>query len=385
MQFSAVTVLLVHALLGAAATVLATATSVAGAVDPPSVRQPLLKSDSNSDQLSDRCVSCSRREEAKARNIRAIKDGILKKLGFDQPVNLTGKVLPPVPKHLLAKWEEDYRQFQNDQMEVDSGYEEDDDFHVRTEQIVTFAQSYPHVRHFKSRNVLYFNLSSSITKFRVANASLYIFVKGTARKIQPIITLEVFKLYKQDVDSSVKIAAKKIVQPQGPGDFFKLDATVMISEWFKNPEENFGFFVDLIIEGKKSSLDVEHNKNMPYAEIFTSEPKRRIRRQNLNCEERSPESICCRYPLQIDFETFGWNFIIAPKRYDAYYCSGECSYLTLQKNPHTHLATMAAPHVATPCCAPRKLSPITMLYFDENSNVVYGSLPGMVVDRCGCS
>jgi hypothetical protein len=26
-----------------------------------------------------------------------------------------------------------------------------------------------------------------------------------------------------------------------------------------------------------------------------------------------------------------------------------------------------------------------MLYFTQQNNIVYGILPGMVVDRCGCS
>lgn len=105
----------------------------------------------------------------------------------------------------------------------------------------------------------------------------------------------------------------------------------------------------------------------------------------MNCDEGSNERTCCRYPLVIDFEVFGWDYIIAPKKYDAHYCAGDCDPLTQQRYPHTHIASMAAPDVATPCCAPRKLSSISMLYFDHDMNVVYGSLPSMVVDRCGCS
>lgn len=106
----------------------------------------------------------------------------------------------------------------------------------------------------------------------------------------------------------------------------------------------------------------------------------------LNCDESSSEVRCCRYPLTVDFEEFGWDWIIAPKRYEANYCSGECPYVFMQKYPHTHLVQQASPAGSTgPCCTPRKMSSISMLYFDENRNIVYGILPGMVVDRCGCS
>lgn len=121
-------------------------------------------------------------------------------------------------------------------------------------------------------------------------------------------------------------------------------------------------------------------------DISTVESRHRTRRSMyFNCDDKVNEHLCCRYPLEVDFEKFGWDFIIAPKKYQAHYCSGECPFITLQKHPHTHLKQMASPNSAQPCCAPRKFSAINMLYFDENSNVIYGHLPGMVVDRCGCA
>ena len=127
---------------------------------------------------------------------------------------------------------------------------------------------------------------------------------------------------------------------------------------------------------------------LPFIEVRveTHSHQRHRRMIGLNCEESSSEVRCCRYPLTVDFEEFGWDWIIAPKRYEANYCSGECPYVFMQKYPHTHLVQQASPVGSTgPCCTPRKMSAISMLYFDENRNIVYGILPGMVVDRCGCS
>ena len=106
----------------------------------------------------------------------------------------------------------------------------------------------------------------------------------------------------------------------------------------------------------------------------------------LNCEDKSPEVRCCRYPLTIDFESFGWEWVIAPKRYEANYCSGECGLLFMNSYPHTHLMQQANMYNPTgPCCSPRKMSPISMLYMDADYNIIYGILPNMVVDKCDCS
>lgn len=124
----------------------------------------------------------------------------------------------------------------------------------------------------------------------------------------------------------------------------------------------------------------------PFVEVVTREVKRRTRRTDaLNCDETTNESRCCRYPLTVDFEEFGWDFIIAPKKYEAYYCSGDCPYMTMTSNAHVHIVQIASNDSIGPCCTPRKMSSISMLYFDEHANVIYGKLPGMVVERCGCS
>lgn len=121
-------------------------------------------------------------------------------------------------------------------------------------------------------------------------------------------------------------------------------------------------------------------------EIETADVKKRTKRNlGLNCDAKMNEPLCCRYPLTVDFEEFGWDFIIAPKKYEAHYCAGDCPFLTLQKHPHTHIIEMASANMAGPCCTPRKMSAISMLYFDQQFNIVFGNLPGMVVDRCGCS
>lgn len=103
----------------------------------------------------------------------------------------------------------------------------------------------------------------------------------------------------------------------------------------------------------------------------------------MNCNENDNERHCCRYPLTVDFEKFGWDWIIAPKHYEANYCAGECTISFLPKYPHTHVWQLSTS--AIPCCSPRKMSPIKLLYYDLSFNIVYSIIPNMIVDKCSCS
>ncbi|XP_050072657.1 growth/differentiation factor 8-like [Anopheles maculipalpis] len=124
---------------------------------------------------------------------------------------------------------------------------------------------------------------------------------------------------------------------------------------------------------------------IPYIEIvFRDAPKKRIKRNlSLNCDENANETRCCRYPLMVDFEKFGWDWIIAPKRYEASYCAGECMISFLPKYEHTHVMQLSTS--AIPCCSPKKMSSIKLLYFDMSYNVIYSTIPNMVVEKCSCS
>lgn len=44
----------------------------------------------------------------------------------------------------------------------------------------------------------------------------------------------------------------------------------------------------------------------------------------------------------------------------------------------------ARPHLA-PCCAPTRLSPLTVFYSDESDVIKQRNLPNMIVESCGCA
>lgn len=109
------------------------------------------------------------------------------------------------------------------------------------------------------------------------------------------------------------------------------------------------------------------------------------------------------------------DWIIAPEGYAAYYCEGECAFpLNSYMNATNHaiVQTLVSHRdrtrvggcrplsdvsnasfqvhfinpdtVPKPCCAPTQLHAISVLYFDDSSNVILKKYRNMVVRACGC-
>lgn len=100
---------------------------------------------------------------------------------------------------------------------------------------------------------------------------------------------------------------------------------------------------------------------------------------------------CQKKTLYVSFRDLGWqDWIIAPDGYAAFFCHGECSFpLSPHMNATNHaivrtLYSLIHNEIPKPCCAPTKLSPILVLYYDDNANVVLKKYKNMVVSSCGC-
>ncbi|CAG6002769.1 unnamed protein product [Menidia menidia] len=100
---------------------------------------------------------------------------------------------------------------------------------------------------------------------------------------------------------------------------------------------------------------------------------------------------CRRHPLYVDFKDVGWHkWIIAPSGYDAFFCLGECRYPLadhMNASSHAMVQTMVnSVNEAVPraCCVPTSLSPIALLYLDNQDRVVLKNYQDMVVESCGC-
>ena len=68
----------------------------------------------------------------------------------------------------------------------------------------------------------------------------------------------------------------------------------------------------------------------PYLQLHFGgkESHRRHRRStNMQCTEELDSEVtqCCIWPLTIDFDEFGWDWVLFPRTYEANFCSGDCS------------------------------------------------------------
>ncbi|TNN71726.1 Bone morphogenetic protein 3 [Liparis tanakae] len=102
---------------------------------------------------------------------------------------------------------------------------------------------------------------------------------------------------------------------------------------------------------------------------------------------------CARRYLKVDFADIGWSeWIISPKSFDAYYCSGSCQFpmpKALRPSNHATIQSIVravgvVPGIPEPCCVPEKMTSLSILFFDEDKNVVLKVYPNMTVDSCAC-
>ncbi|XP_068103007.1 growth/differentiation factor 8 [Hyperolius riggenbachi] len=349
--------------------------------------------DMNSDQAADKetmCSSCNSRQNSKSSRLEAIKIQILSKLRLEQAPNISKDAI----KHLLPKappLEELIDQYDVQGDDSSEGSMEEDDYHATTETIITMPTEPDFSTTEKQKRCCYFRFSSSVQYNKISKAHLWIYLKPVQK--HTTVFVQTFRLPRSSADSTRAngIRTLKLEMSPGPGVWKSLDVKTFLQNWLKQPHTSLGLDIKAFDENSKD-IPLGHRGSIedglnPFIEVKVMDTPRRSRRDiGLDCDEHSAESRCCRYPLTVDFEAFGWDWIIAPKRYKANYCSGECGIVFMQKYPHTHLVQQANPRgSAGPCCTPTKMSPINMLYFNENEQIIYGKIPAMVVDRCGCS
>lgn len=203
-----------------------------------------------------------------------------------------------------------------------------------------------------------------------------------------------------------RLLVSQSVQLQPESTSITLDLTSLADNWRK-PGRNYGLVLELLpISSDPVELVLFHPGNSLSLEpAFLPLIQASLVAVSLNphqCRSRQkrsaihlpviPSNVCKARSLYIDFKDVGWqDWIIAPQGYMANYCHGECPFPlseSLNGTNHAILQTLVHsldPHgTPQPCCVPIRLSPISMLYYDNNDNVVLRHYQDMVVDECGC-
>ncbi|XP_006745580.2 bone morphogenetic protein 6 [Leptonychotes weddellii] len=226
-------------------------------------------------------------------------------------------------------------------------------------------------------------------------------------------------------DSDLFLLDTRVVWASEEG-WLEFDITATSNLWVVTPQHNMGLQLSVVtrdgltVNPRAAGLvgrDGPYDKQ-PFMVAFfkvsevhvrttRSAPGRR-RQQNRNRSTQSQDvsrgssasdynsselkTACRKHELYVSFQDLGWqDWIIAPKGYAANYCDGECSFpLNAHMNATNHAIVQTLVHlmnpeyVPKPCCAPTKLNAISVLYFDDNSNVILKKYRNMVVRACGC-
>uniref|UniRef100_A0A667ZV25 Bone morphogenetic protein 7a n=1 Tax=Myripristis murdjan TaxID=586833 RepID=A0A667ZV25_9TELE len=186
------------------------------------------------------------------------------------------------------------------------------------------------------------------------------------------------------------------------------DLTATSNHWLVNPDQNLGLHLVLEDSDGQSLMNPRlvgllggsaPQDKQPFMVAFFKATEVRFRsirsahgHKGLSANLSSSKQGCKKHELYVSFRDLGWqDWIIAPEGYAAYYCEGECAFpLNSYMNATNHAIVQTLVHfinpesVPKPCCAPTQLHGISVLYFDDSSNVILKKYRNMVVRACGC-
>ena len=176
------------------------------------------------------------------------------------------------------------------------------------------------------------------------------------------------------------------------GGWVKIQLKNITQEWFMDPSTNMGLEIIVKSEnGVSIPVGIQHQEGeqkIPYLQLEIQDSWNLRKRRTLSrvCSKNKEEGgdHCCMESLKVDFnEDYQWSFVIYPTSFEPNYCSGDCSLgKMMPENAYAHILQQSG---ISPCCNPQKMGTLELLYMDENNNVVQGTLPKMMVQRCGCA
>lgn len=113
----------------------------------------------------------------------------------------------------------------------------------------------PRQRHHQHHDALQLQLTDSILKYYVANATLYFYIRGADHYPLSDVHMDVYKIVRPATGATEPVLkpiwSKKQPQQYGRGEWIQLDFSETISEWFKLRSDNYGFVINATVNGKK--------------------------------------------------------------------------------------------------------------------------------------
>ena len=200
------------------------------------------------------------------------------------------------------------------------------------------------------------------------------------------------------VHCETEAGRKMTIQDAGLVDFTGSPGEIpFLVSYFKTPK-----LEDILVEqvqknGEKQERSKRKTRSVPsLLQTYLGRSNRKQEQPGLFNSgmrfKRNNNDRCRKHGLYVSFTDLGWaDWIIAPEGYPAYYCHGDCPFpLGAHMNATNHAMVQTLVHlmgqatIPQACCAPLQLSAITVLFLDDQSNVVLKKYQNMVVKTCGC-
>ncbi|XP_014270831.1 protein 60A [Halyomorpha halys] len=275
---------------------------------------------------------------------------------------------------------------------------------------------------------LWFDVSEVSLNHEIVGAELRIYKATNYSVPRKSFTIQVYLIIEENSKERLKLIESRNTTSDYEG-WLTFNMTGVLTSWIVFPYSNKGLYISSstheldedIFLGNSSSLDAdkeEEKKAFMVAflrgGVTSTDSHGRVRRQTRHRRKkadhqseitysRNPfheqagawshsQKSCQIQNLYVSFKDLKWqDWIIAPDGYGAFYCSGECNFpLNAHMNATNHAIVQTLVHlmnplqVPKPCCAPTKLTPISVLYFLDESNVILKKYKNMVVKSCGC-
>ncbi|XP_005532094.1 PREDICTED: inhibin beta C chain [Pseudopodoces humilis] len=238
---------------------------------------------------------------------------------------------------------------------------------------------------------LHFRFSQEVAgSTEILQATLYLFWAAPGRGPQPV-TVRILR--PDPAGPNVTVASETRLEVQRSG-WTTLDVGAAIRSLFG--QETPRLTVELEVpEDWGSPLPSDHSdSHWPFvvAQAQARTPHR-VHRRGVDCGADS--RMCCRQEFFVDFKEIGWeDWIIQPEGYHMNYCTGLCPLHMagvpgLAASFHTavlnRIKAASAAAAVDSCCVPTQRRPLSLLYYDRDSNIVKTDIPDMIVDSCGCT
>ncbi|NP_571951.3 anti-dorsalizing morphogenic protein precursor [Danio rerio] len=281
-----------------------------------------------------------------------------------------------------------------------------------------------------------FNMSTVAKSEKILTAELHLFKLRPKTSIVlnrhhfcQVSVYQVLDSSKKNVSQGKKLLSSRLVPIHSTGwEVFTI--TQAVRSWMSDEGSNLGLLVSVrTLAGSQMDLKMvrfasgrdHHHSKQPMLVLFTDDGRRaasleatskgsdvspggssqplpsvpasRRSSRSVDYDERGEKMACQRQPLYVDFEEIGWSgWIVSPKGYNAYHCKGSCIFpLSQNMRPTNHAIVQSIINtlklnkgIQTPCCVPDKLYSISLLYFDDDENVVLKQYDDMVAGSCGC-